>query len=204
MCVCHYMKKSIFQLLNICMGALGVVSIAFCAYCYGKLNTFNILLYTLLSNGIILSAFSINVCTNDFRSKCLLKLYLVLLCVTFSVETALVVSYMDVDTQKWLLDQLPHNIQNLLDQNIHVAGIISLSIAAAILIMFALGVELIYHSNRHQVTGRSAPGPNTYLLADSDINNLIGSENRREYKMVETRDQGSQYHRGPGRNRCER
>ena len=81
MCVCHYMKKSIFQILNICLGLLGFATILFCSYCFGKLNQFNPFLYTILCVGVVLSALSIKVCTNDFSSKCLMQIYLVVLCV---------------------------------------------------------------------------------------------------------------------------
>jgi hypothetical protein len=202
MCACQYMKKSIFQILNVCVGILGFGTIMFCAYCFGKLNTFNPFIYTLLIVGVILTAISVNVCTNDFHSKWLIKLYLVVLCTTLAVETALVITYLDMDTQSWLLNQIPSNIQNLLQQNIHLIGVIFLGVAVGIMFMFALGVEIIYFKRRHRDTGRRVPGPDTYLLAESDINNLIGAGNDRGYKRVDTRDQGCQYQLEEGGYLC--
>ena len=186
------MKKSVFQILNICLGLLGFATILFCSYCFGKLNQFNPFLYTILCVGVVLSALSIKVCTNDFSSKCLMQIYLVVLCVTFIVEVSLVITYFDPESQGWLLEQLPAIIQQQLQKYIHIVGIIFLGVAVCLVLMFALGIEILYFKS-DQMRARGPQGPDTYLLGDSDINNLIGYETARRYKKVKTREQASQY-----------
>ena len=201
MCVCRYMKKSIFQILNIGVGLLGFVTILFAVYCFGKLNEFNPFIYTLLGVGIILTAFSMKICTNDFNSRCLLRLYLFILCMVFLIEVSLVVVYFDDETHEWLMQQLPGNIQNLVKQYIQIIGLVFLGVAVTVVIMFAFGIEILYFKTSNDSTNEEV-GPNTYLLGDSDINNLIGNNTNRSYKAVEKREQGTQYQLEAGGYLC--
>ena len=107
----------------------------------------------------------------------------------------MVVCYLDQDSQGWLLEQLPPMIQQQLQKYIHIVGVIFLGVAASLVLMFALGIEILYfESKQTSARPRRSQGPGTYLLGDSDINNLIGYETGRRYKKVETREQASQYH----------
>ena len=104
----------------------------------------------------------------------------------------MVVCYVDPDSQGWLLEQLPPMIQQQLQKYIHIVGVIFLGVAVSLVLMFALGIEILYfESKQTSARPRRSQGPGTYLLGDSDINNLIGYETGRRYKKVETR--GTQY-----------
>lgn len=117
------------------------------------------------------------------------------------VIISMVVSYLDQDSQGWVLEQLPPMIQQQLQKYIHIVGVIFLGVAASLVLMFALGIEILYFESK-QTSARRPQGPGTYLLGDSDINNLNGYETARRYKKVETREQASQYHLEGGGYLC--
>ena len=60
----------------------------------------------------------------------------------------MVVCYVDPDSQGWLLEQLPPMIQQQLQKYIHIVGVIFLGVAVSLVLMFALGIEILYFKSR--------------------------------------------------------